>query len=163
MARVRGEENGDRQWPRLKRRVNGRQRAWRMHKETLKLQSQEKCLIPKATFARVLKDIGKEMGKETRWRKSGKEALQVAMEKYMTDIFTKAMILMIHRGKRTLVPGDIHVANHIMHDAPLKMKLPLGVVLGTGSLLGKTYGEEIKRQNDEAEKRKQRSKPKSQN
>ena len=89
----------------------------------------------------------------------------MAMEKYMTDIFTKAMILMIHRGKRTLVPGDIHVANHLMHDAPLygnKIKLPVGAVVD-GSLLGKTYGEEMKRQKDEAEKRKQKSKPESGN
>ncbi len=77
-------------------------------------QKQGGCLtIPRASFARLVKEIAQDWMDELRFSKDGILAIQVATEDYMIKLLADANLSAIHRGHSTIAPKDIQLARRI--------------------------------------------------
>ena len=84
-------------------------------REIRRLQKSTELLIPKMPFARVVKDICRELlaGEDFRWAADGLQALQNATESYLIGLFEDAILCSIHARRVTLMIKDIHLARRL--------------------------------------------------
>ncbi len=83
-------------------------------REIRRLQSTTEFLIPKLSFARVVRDITSiSIPNVNKWTAEGLMAIQTAAESYLTGLFEDAILCSIHAGRVTLMIKDIHLARRI--------------------------------------------------
>eukprot|EP01061_Rhynchopus_euleeides_P023891 TRINITY_DN386_c0_g1_i8.p2 TRINITY_DN386_c0_g1~~TRINITY_DN386_c0_g1_i8.p2 ORF type:complete len:149 (+),score=71.64 TRINITY_DN386_c0_g1_i8:26-472(+) len=86
-------------------------------REIKQLQKGTQLLIQKAPFQRLVRDASLRIGNgELRFRATALEALQEASEQYLIGVFEGAVILQLHRKKKTLVQKDLHYTIRIRGD-----------------------------------------------
>ncbi|KAE8206953.1 hypothetical protein CF319_g9632 [Tilletia indica] len=86
-------------------------------REIIDLQYSWKLILPKAAFRRIVKDIAFVWWYgDYRWEKGAVDALQEATEAYLVDLFEKSFEAAAHAGRKTLLPGDMHLTRRLMHE-----------------------------------------------
>lgn len=78
----------------------------KMIREMYKLQTTTKLLIPKAPFARLVKEIIQGFNRDMRLQTFALKALQEATEMYVTQFFGDVYKCTLHRRAVTLNPAD---------------------------------------------------------
>ena len=76
-------------------------------------QKSTEKLIPKLPFSRVVKEICARYRDNFRWKHDAIEALHVAAEAHIVDIFEDAYLCSIHAKRVTLMVRDIQLARRI--------------------------------------------------
>jgi len=78
-----------------------------------KYQGTTELLIPKASFFRLVKELGQDYKSDLRFSSMAVEALQTASEDFLVGVFEDA-VLCAHHGKRvTVTPADIRLTLRI--------------------------------------------------
>ncbi|KAF4725556.1 hypothetical protein FOZ62_003172 [Perkinsus olseni] len=86
-------------------------------KEIRQFQRTTELLVPKAPFARVVREIQLLfVGEEWRWSQEALIALQTAAEAYLVGLFEDAMLVAIHAKRVTLMSKDIRLVRRIRGD-----------------------------------------------
>ncbi|EER17446.1 Histone H3, putative [Perkinsus marinus ATCC 50983] len=86
-------------------------------KEIRQFQRTTELLVPKAPFARVVREIQLLFaGEEWRWSREALIALQTAAEAYLVGLFEDAMLVAIHAKRVTLMAKDIRLVRRIRGD-----------------------------------------------
>ncbi|EER04097.1 histone H3, putative [Perkinsus marinus ATCC 50983] len=86
-------------------------------KEIRQFQRTTELLVPKAPFARVVREIQLLfVGEEWRWSREALIALQTAAEAYLVGLFEDAMLVAIHAKRVTLMAKDIRLVRRIRGD-----------------------------------------------
>ena len=98
-----------------------KQHRWRSGtvalREIKKLQKGSKLLIQKAPFQRLVRASMEAAGKSgLSFKPSALEAVQEAAENYLVGLFEGAVILQLHRGKKTLNHKDLSYTRRIRGD-----------------------------------------------
>lgn len=74
-------------------------------------QRKGNCMnIPKASFRRVIKDIGATISTNLQYSPEALDMIQTDLEYYLLDILAKALELTLHSGRKTVQPKDIELA-----------------------------------------------------
>lgn len=82
--------------------------------EIRKYQKTTDLLIRKLPFARLVKEITKEVNtKDFRWTEHAIEALQEATEAYAVELLGSSLLCTIHAKRVTLMQKDIQLAQRI--------------------------------------------------
>ena len=76
-------------------------------------QKKTDLLIRKAPFARLVKEIARELMVEIRFRGSAINVLQEAAEAYLVGLFEDTNLCAIHAKRITIMPRDIQLARRI--------------------------------------------------
>jgi len=83
-----------------------------------KYQGTTELLIPKASFFRLVKELGHDYKTDLRFSSMAVEALQTASEDFLVGVFEDA-VLCAHHGKRvTVSPADIRLTLRIRGEKP---------------------------------------------
>nr|BAE02657.1 centromere specific histone H3 variant [Luzula nivea] len=83
-------------------------------REIRKLQKTTDLLVPKASFARLVKEITFQSSKEVnRWQAEALIALQEASECFLVNLLESANMLAIHARRVTIMKKDIQLARRI--------------------------------------------------
>jgi histone H3/H4 len=82
-----------------------RQRS-RAIRKILKQQRKTDPVIPRASFGRVVRELSLEFG-DYNFRVSALQALQVATEEHMTEMFNNAARLALYNNRDTVVARDV--------------------------------------------------------
>lgn len=82
-----------------------RQRS-RAIRKILKQQRKTDPVIPRASFGRVVREVSLDFG-EYNFRVSALQALQVATEEHMTEMFNNAARLALYNNRDTVVARDV--------------------------------------------------------
>eukprot|EP01061_Rhynchopus_euleeides_P034297 TRINITY_DN5806_c0_g1_i1.p2 TRINITY_DN5806_c0_g1~~TRINITY_DN5806_c0_g1_i1.p2 ORF type:complete len:144 (+),score=75.85 TRINITY_DN5806_c0_g1_i1:64-495(+) len=82
-------------------------------REIKQLQKGTQLLIQKAPFQRMVREVMDTLKQDMRFRPSALEAMQEAAEQYIIGVFEGAVILQLHRKKKTLVQKDLHYTMRI--------------------------------------------------
>jgi histone H3 len=94
-----------------------KQRRWKAGtvalREIRKLQKGSKLLIQKAPFQRLVRASLAVHKQGLSFKPSALEAVQEAAESYMVGLFEGAVILQLHRGKKTLNNKDLNYTRRI--------------------------------------------------
>lgn len=85
-------------------------------REIKALQKGTQLLIQKAPFQRLVRETMNKFKQELRFRASALEALQEATEQYLIGAFEGAVILQLHRKKKTLNHKDLNYTLRIRGD-----------------------------------------------
>ncbi|PAV64859.1 hypothetical protein WR25_00862 [Diploscapter pachys] len=86
-------------------------------KEIRDLQKSTKLLVPKVPFARVVRQVMQELGKEDyRIQALAIEALQEGCEAKMVELFEMGCHAMSHAKRATLFPSDIQLVRRIRNE-----------------------------------------------
>eukprot|EP01061_Rhynchopus_euleeides_P023888 TRINITY_DN386_c0_g1_i5.p1 TRINITY_DN386_c0_g1~~TRINITY_DN386_c0_g1_i5.p1 ORF type:complete len:148 (+),score=84.67 TRINITY_DN386_c0_g1_i5:26-469(+) len=85
-------------------------------REIKQLQKGTQLLIQKAPFQRLVREVMEKHKQDLRFRASALEAMQEASEQYLIGVFEGAVILQLHRKKKTLVQKDLHYTIRIRGD-----------------------------------------------
>eukprot|EP01103_Thecamoeba_quadrilineata_P003947 TRINITY_DN13681_c0_g1_i1.p1 TRINITY_DN13681_c0_g1~~TRINITY_DN13681_c0_g1_i1.p1 ORF type:complete len:141 (+),score=19.49 TRINITY_DN13681_c0_g1_i1:85-507(+) len=93
-------------------------------REIRKYQKSVENIIPKAPFARLVREIACAFLTDVRFQETALEALQCAVEAFMVELFEDVNICAIHAKRVTIMPRDIHLAARIRRD-DLKLSLAL--------------------------------------
>jgi histone H3 len=82
-------------------------------REIRKIQKSGATLLKKAPFARVVRAITATMKSGAKFRKSALGAVQEAAEAFATTTLEGAVMLQLHRKRKTLVKKDIEYVRRI--------------------------------------------------
>jgi histone H3 len=82
-------------------------------REIRKIQKTGALLLLKAPFARIVRGFTKAIGVEKRFKPSALSALQEAAEAFGTTTLEGAVMLQLHRKRKTLSKKDIEYARRI--------------------------------------------------
>jgi histone H3/H4 len=82
-------------------------------KEIRKLQQSTELLIPKAPFARLVKEVLSQYSDDFRCALEALLALQTASESYLTALFEDVALCCIHAGRATITIKDLHIARRL--------------------------------------------------
>jgi len=74
------------------------------------LQSSTNLLIPKKPFGRCVREIAQEMKYDVPFTKEAMEAIQVAAEAFLTDMFKSCIVYATHAKRATIKPEDMKLA-----------------------------------------------------
>ena len=85
-------------------------------REIKALQKGTQLLIQKAPFQRLVRETGDKRAQQFRFRASALEAMQEAAEQYLISVFEGAVILQLHRKKKTLIQKDLSYTVRIRGD-----------------------------------------------
>ena len=88
-------------------------------KEIKEQQKKYNLIIPKAPFARVVREICMDVcqrGAELRWQANAVEALQEASEAYLVRLFKDSNLCTIHAKRVTIIPKDMYLVGRIVAD-----------------------------------------------
>ena len=85
-------------------------------REIKALQKGTQLLIQKAPFQRLVRDVMDKHKQDMRFRASALEAMQEASEQYLISVFEGAVILQLHRKKKTLIQKDLSYTIRIRGD-----------------------------------------------
>ncbi len=97
--------------PRRKRKA-----ATNAIREIKKEQGRVKTIIPVAPFNRVTQEIGQEFRKDIRFKGEAHQALHIAAEAHLVDLFQNANKLAIHNGRETVQRKDLRLAQDLMNE-----------------------------------------------
>ena len=102
------------------RREDGSSRRWRPGTVALReirhMQKGTNLLIQKAPFQRLIREVMDKHKQDMRFRPSALEAIQEATEQYLISVFEGAVILQLHRKKKTLIQKDLSYTVRIRGD-----------------------------------------------
>ena len=76
-------------------------------REIRKMQKSGKILLAKAPFARIVRKFATGMKTDCRFRKNALAAIQDAAEAFATTTLEAAVMLQLHRKRKTLVKKDV--------------------------------------------------------
>jgi len=82
-------------------------------REIRRLQKGSQLLIQRAPFQRLVRDRLKDFKSGLQFKPSALEAVQEAAENYMVGVFEGAVILQLHRQRKTLNQKDINYTRRI--------------------------------------------------
>ena len=87
-------------------------------REIRRYQKSTDLLIRRLPFQRLVREIcrdlfQKKLGMDFRWQGTAIEALQVASEAYLIELFADAYLCSLHARRVTLFPSDIKLARRI--------------------------------------------------
>ena len=88
-------------------------------KEIREQQQRYNLIIPKAPFARVVREICMDVcqrGAELRWQANAVEALQEASKAYLVRLFEDSNLCAIHAKRVTIKPKDMYLVGRIVAD-----------------------------------------------
>ena len=85
-------------------------------REIKALQKGTQLLIQKAPFQRLVRETIERYKQDFRFRASALEAMQEATEQYLISVFEGAVILQLHRKKKTLIQKDLSYTVRIRGD-----------------------------------------------
>ena len=88
-------------------------------KEIKEQQKKYNLIIPKAPFARVVREICMDVcqrGAEHLWQVNAVEALQEASEAYLVRLFEDSNLCAIHAKRVTIKPKDMYLVGRIVAD-----------------------------------------------
>lgn len=75
-----------------------------------------KHLVPKSCFARVARDIAREVATPLRFREDAMDSLQTASEAYVTTLLRNANKIAAAHKRMTLQPMDLRLADSIVNN-----------------------------------------------
>uniref|UniRef100_A0A915JUC5 Histone H2A/H2B/H3 domain-containing protein n=1 Tax=Romanomermis culicivorax TaxID=13658 RepID=A0A915JUC5_ROMCU len=81
--------------------------------EIRRYQRTTECLIRRAPFCRLVREIMMKFKSDARIQVFAVEALQQAAEAYITGLFEDTNLCAIHAKRVTIMPKDIHLARRI--------------------------------------------------
>ena len=82
-------------------------------REIRKIQKSGALLVKKAPFGRLVRGITKALKTDARFKPSALAAVQEAAEAYATSTLEGAVMLQLHRKRKTLVKKDIEYVRRI--------------------------------------------------
>lgn len=82
-------------------------------REIRKYQRSTETIIPKAPFARMVREIIAYYGTDMRVTSGAFEALQQASEAYLAGLFEDVNLCALHAGRVTIQPKDMSLARRI--------------------------------------------------
>lgn len=85
-------------------------------REIRKLQKGSQLLIQKAPFQRLVRETLSSHKTGIAFKPSALAAMQEAAESYLVGLFEGAVILQLHRGKKTLTNKDLNYTRRIRGD-----------------------------------------------
>jgi histone H3 len=85
-------------------------------REIRKIQKTGALLVKKAPFGRLVREITKKMKTDAKFKPSAISAVQEAAEAYATSTLEGAVMLQLHRKRKTLVKKDIEYVRRIKGD-----------------------------------------------
>merc|ERR1711991_944981 len=77
------------------------------------LQKRTHMLIQKRPFQLLVRNVMSTIKMDLRWRPSALEAVQEATEHHIVSIFEHAVLLSVHRQKKTVIARDLDVVMRI--------------------------------------------------
>ena len=87
-------------------------------REIKKYQRSTDLLIPRASFARLVREVLQEipdLKHISHFEKRAMEALQEAAEMHLVHVMEDTNLLTIHRHRQTIAPPDMQLAQHLRH------------------------------------------------
>eukprot|EP01062_Namystynia_karyoxenos_P048777 TRINITY_DN37261_c0_g1_i11.p1 TRINITY_DN37261_c0_g1~~TRINITY_DN37261_c0_g1_i11.p1 ORF type:complete len:140 (+),score=54.43 TRINITY_DN37261_c0_g1_i11:71-490(+) len=95
----------------------GKKRRWRPGvvavREIRRLRKSGKLLLQKAPFQREVRSTVEKYKEDVWFKPSAMDALQEATESYLVGVFEGAVILQLHREKKTLTWKDLNYTRRI--------------------------------------------------
>ena len=93
----------------------------RAMREVFRLQKGTEFLLRRAPFVRVVREIAEkcttaESGLAVRWRKTALEALQIAAEDFLIELFKRSNRCALHAKRVTIKPKDMELAIDLRKD-----------------------------------------------
>lgn len=85
-------------------------------REVKRYQKSMDCLLPRAPFLRILKQIAKEHNDEMRWNSQAVQALQEAAEAYIVGVFEDTSLCAVHAKRQTILKKDMDLARRLRGD-----------------------------------------------
>lgn len=86
-------------------------------KQIRKFKRQQQLLVPRSTFARVLREVSASIpcfrNYGLRWSFEGAEAIQAAAEHYLSGLFEDSNFCAEHAARQTLYLKDMQLARRI--------------------------------------------------
>ena len=82
-------------------------------REIKNIQKSSKLLLQKAPFQRLVRASLEKQKQSLRFKQTALEAMQEACESYLVGVFEGAVILQLHRGKKTLTWKDLNYTRRI--------------------------------------------------
>ena len=82
-------------------------------REIRKMQKTGKTLLAKASFGRIIREGLKTYKTDAKFRKTALGAIQDAAEAYATTTLEGAVMLQLHRKRKTLVKKDVEYVRRI--------------------------------------------------
>ena len=82
-------------------------------REIKDIQKSSRLLLQKAPFQRLVRDSLQKQKTDLWFKPTALEAMQEATESYMVGLFEGAVILQLHRGKKTLTWKDLNYTRRI--------------------------------------------------
>jgi len=86
-------------------------------REIRRFQQTTENLIPKLSFARVVREISRDVIRKSdddfRWQAEALLALQSAAEDYLVHLFEDSNLCAVHAKRVTVMPKDIHLSRRI--------------------------------------------------
>lgn len=79
-------------------------------KEIRYYQGSTRLLMPKASFQRLVREIGQDFKEDVRFKAEALLALQEATEGYVIDILKDSLLYAIHAERVTIQPKDLQLA-----------------------------------------------------
>ena len=109
-------EKKDKKGKVVKKKPRWLPRTMRALREIMALQKGTQLLIQEAPFHRLVRDVMDKHKHSLRFNTSALKAVQQAAEKYMIQLFQCAVVVQIHRRKRTLIRRDLSCVNFLIGD-----------------------------------------------
>lgn len=85
-------------------------------RELRNYQKSTELLVCKATFCRLVREIGQFISTDLHWQGAALAALQQALEDYLVNLLEEANLGAIHAKHITIMPKDIQLACRIQGD-----------------------------------------------
>jgi histone H3 len=82
-------------------------------REIRKIQKTGALLVKKAPFGRLVREVTKGMKTDAKFKPSALAAVQEAAEAYATSTLEGAVMLQLHRKRKTLIKKDIEYVRRI--------------------------------------------------
>ena len=89
-------------------------------REIRKYQKSTDCLIPKASFGRLVREIAQEIIPDLRFQSSAIEALRHSAEDMLTLLYEDINLIAIHSNRVTIMQKDLHLAIRIRGGVSIK-------------------------------------------
>ena len=82
-------------------------------REIRQLQRSVECLMPRAPFQRLVKEIVNKIDPELRVSLQGLAAIQESAEAYIVGLFEDTQLCAVHAKRVTIMPKDMQLARRI--------------------------------------------------
>eukprot|EP01060_Flectonema_neradi_P004747 TRINITY_DN1310_c1_g1_i11.p2 TRINITY_DN1310_c1_g1~~TRINITY_DN1310_c1_g1_i11.p2 ORF type:complete len:118 (+),score=10.04 TRINITY_DN1310_c1_g1_i11:51-404(+) len=87
-------------------------------REIKHLQQSTELLLQKGPFRRLVRETLRELRFDVRFESDALDAVQEAAESYLIELFEGAVILQLHRGKKSLTWKDLNYTRRIRKEIP---------------------------------------------